>query len=212
MIQVAILSGSQWNEVSVRILFFLVSVVREERNLTKSLILPLSMKVRMSRKTQARDQMSPISGPARGRSVRVSGSMVVGPRVGKDWDEGEKGPAEQIVGDDGFPMWREKFRIDLGECGPRSREGEKDVWSFVRLSARPLEEGGVIGLPIVVAQMLLLRVLSLLDEPLVELLLMVDTEIALIFRNLLNAFMLLAGGGDDFSVTGRFDICDSGAA
>ena len=54
---------------------------REERNFTKSLILPFNMNVKISRKMQARLKISDISAVEVGRSRRVSGSMIEGREV-----------------------------------------------------------------------------------------------------------------------------------
>ena len=75
-----------------------------------------------------------------------------------------------------------------------------------RLLERP-GEGGVIGVAGVVAHILLLRVLLLVvDDDAEELL-----PLELIFRSLLNADMLLAGGLEGQTI-GAWHICDSGAA
>ena len=71
-IQALILSVSAWKDESVRDFRFDGDEVRVERNLTKSLVLPLIMKVMMSRKLQPREKMSETWAGTSWVSLRVS--------------------------------------------------------------------------------------------------------------------------------------------
>lgn len=57
-----------------RLLLVLGEVMRVVRNFTKSLVLPLTMNVKMSKKTHAREYMSDISGEVSGASFDGSNS------------------------------------------------------------------------------------------------------------------------------------------
>lgn len=159
---------------------------RVERNFTNSLFLPLIMNVMMSRKTQARDQISPISGSAVGRSRRLAESIVEGRGRSRDEvskDAGEKGdPVEKVPMGDTAPLGekapvgekgpvgtvgegqvsencREKLRVDVGEPGPDSYVGGRAVRIVVMLLVRPSPNdvaGDNIGLPMMVPPMKLL--------------------------------------------------------
>ena len=235
-----ILSGSLWKEVSVRVRFLVLT--RVERNFTNSSFLPLIMKVMMSRKMQARDQISLCSGIAVGRSRRLAELIVEGrgrsrDEVSKDDGEngepGEKGPMGDTapfgekppVGEKGpvgtvgegqvSENCREKLRVDVGEPGPDSNVGGRAVRIVVTLLVRPSPNdvaGDSMGLPMAVPPMKLL-LRELPPEDSDELTVsMVANVLVLIFLNRENAPMLLTGGELDFRTTGLFEMCDSGAA
>jgi len=114
----------------------------------------------------------------------------------------------------------EWVRLDVketGETGSDSNVGGSAVRMVVTLLVRPSPNddaaGDITGLPMEVPPMKLLLLMLLALEDSDELTVsMVANVLVLIFRNRENAPMLLTGGELDFSTTGLFDICDSGAA